>query len=352
MIYQRFDTLQLKCLSCKSANHFIAQCPLLNYIPNKELVLHKYKISEPQKRKDFTRKFHKINCRQNYHFNQIKAFEFKTNRLDEMSKEGSSSVPDEDESKFSQSLENIDEKSHSNVSSPQIKKTKKSQILSNPASPGVLIPNEQKFKNLRIQIEKKEGMQKGKMDEGPAFPSNKSAELLAEKTPSLKANDVNNKKKESSNIIEQKSGLQSKIFHKKESNVEDHKSMVLNEQNLELFSKVMNFEIAKNYKFYYPHNNVAHVIKYLQRRKSKKKLSARKSLNSNKNFLSALFSKSSFHSKTNLHSSNLHSSRNHLEISMSRVSPSKCDSNEPNLNLLVKNNEDKENINGIKISYE
>ena len=93
VIYQRFDTLQLKCLSCKSANHFIAQCPLLNYIPNKELVLHKYKISEPQKRKDFTRKFHKINCRQNYHFNQIKAFEFKSLITKEVSRDRGQGYP-------------------------------------------------------------------------------------------------------------------------------------------------------------------------------------------------------------------------------------------------------------------
>ncbi|CAD8160840.1 unnamed protein product [Paramecium pentaurelia] len=44
------SVLQMKCFSCNSKNHRVLQCPLLHYIPDKELILKRYCYSELQNR--------------------------------------------------------------------------------------------------------------------------------------------------------------------------------------------------------------------------------------------------------------------------------------------------------------
>ncbi|CAD8062415.1 unnamed protein product [Paramecium primaurelia] len=44
------SVLQMKCFSCNSKNHRVLQCPLLHYIPDKELILKRYCYSESQNR--------------------------------------------------------------------------------------------------------------------------------------------------------------------------------------------------------------------------------------------------------------------------------------------------------------
>ena len=353
--------MQLKCLSCKSANHFIAQCPLINYIPNKDSILYRFNVSEPQLRAKYEkRRLNRSDCRGNYRLIQIKAFEFKGNHLEELSKRSSSYEHSENEleSKNSQTLENIEE--HSNETSPQLKmamersqmksskdskenhhnnkefKEKSHKNLSNPASP--MIPSETKFKNLRIQIEKIDKNKIKTQEEPPKFPE-KSIEYIGEKnsnpripminafgekspnskvfgertpnskfqvlnafgerTPNSKLQMLNafggnansgNLKRRESKLIEIKSSGLRKDMHKGDSKGESSKSINLSD---ETFFKIMDFEHAKDYKFYYPHNNHLRVIKHLQRTKSKKK-NPKKSISSSRNFFSGLLAKSPF----------------------------------------------------------
>ena len=304
--------MQLKCLSCKSPHHFIAQCPLINYIPNKELILYRYNASEPQKREKYLkRRLNRSDCRGNYRYIQIKAFEFKSNHLEELSKRSSSyeHSENEEESKYSQTLENIEE--HSNEGSPHLhysmerslrkennentqknhKETgKSSKNLSNPVSP--LIPSETKFKNLRIQIEKIEKHKQKTNEEAPKFPE-KSMELIGDKTPNSKIpiGMSSNLKRRESKLTEVKSSGLRKEYHKGEIKAESTKSINLNDEPI---FKIMDFDKAKDYKFYYPHNNHIRVIKHLQHTKSKKRAQSKKSITSSKNFFSGLLAKSPF----------------------------------------------------------
>lgn len=352
--------MQLKCLSCKSPHHFIAQCPLINYIPNKDSVLHRFNASESQLRVKFEkRRLNRSDCRSNYRLIQLKAFEFKSNHLEELSKRSSSyeHSENEEESKNSQTLENIEE--HSNETSPQLKMAmERSQMkssnenhinnkelkeggrshknISNPTSP--MIPSETKFKNLRIQIEKIDKNKLKTQEEPPKFPE-KSLEYIGdrnsnpripmlnafgdrspnskipilntfgERTPNSKFPMLNafgertpnsklpipnsnsgNLKRRESKLNEIKSSGLRKDMHKGDSKGESTKSINLSDEPI---FKIMDFEYAKDYKFYYPHNNHLRVIKHLQRTKSKKK-GPKKSISSSKNFFSGLLAKSPF----------------------------------------------------------
>ncbi|CAD8073817.1 unnamed protein product [Paramecium sonneborni] len=48
--FEDLSVLKMKCFSCNSKNHRVLQCPLLHYIPDKELILKRYCYSHPQNR--------------------------------------------------------------------------------------------------------------------------------------------------------------------------------------------------------------------------------------------------------------------------------------------------------------
>ena len=50
-LYEKFNLLDKKCNSCNSLHHYIFNCPLINYIPNKEKILMKFKQKNVQKKR-------------------------------------------------------------------------------------------------------------------------------------------------------------------------------------------------------------------------------------------------------------------------------------------------------------
>ena len=61
-LYNSNEIFQKKCYSCSQLNHFVLDCPLIQYKPNKFKFLNEYFQIEKKKRKTFLRKrIYKIN---------------------------------------------------------------------------------------------------------------------------------------------------------------------------------------------------------------------------------------------------------------------------------------------------
>ena len=377
LVYQRMNVLQQKCLSCKSPNHFIAQCPLINYIADRIHILKKINHSEPQIRGFCKRKCIKINSKTLLHLVQTKAFEFKANHMDEQTSHAES-VDNEAESHDEElrfSLENFEDKTFTNndfddkmQKSVKIHENheknieQKSTNLNNEGTPlhyhtdgsagirsqnnGILknlnkdlTPqhhsnadgsaglrngtgsagirngggsagirtlspinslksndtndnqhqnnviskfnnkgnNIEKFKNLSIKIDKMEtNKTKLQVNDNTSLPfPDKSNDLLNDKSPMIPINNI------------PVSPTDKKIIESKNKN--DIKSMKFDTNNNEnTFNiEILNFEYYKNYKYYYPHNNLSHIIKNLNHRLRKK--SPKRSISKNHIISSLLF---------------------------------------------------------------
>lgn len=59
-LYEDYGDLYLKCASCRQASHRVKECPLLHYIPNKEIVILKHLYSSEQIRCECVRKKKKV----------------------------------------------------------------------------------------------------------------------------------------------------------------------------------------------------------------------------------------------------------------------------------------------------
>ena len=115
LLYQNLSVLQQKCLSCKSEHHFLINCPLINYKPNRELLIKKHNFSEFQER-DLSFLRHKRNA---FHWKKdlseikLKAFDIHAKFADELTSHGAESSVDmqdfkEDSEEEKQSFEKLD----------------------------------------------------------------------------------------------------------------------------------------------------------------------------------------------------------------------------------------------------
>ena len=105
--------------------------------------------------------------------------------------------------------------------------------------------NLQKFKNLSVNIEKKDAQNSKNQLSEQALP------LKSRKDISPLVNDEKNKE-----------------FSKKITGDDQKSRNELGTAHNENFIEIKNFENAKNYQYYYPHNNLSHIIKHLKRKKS------------------------------------------------------------------------------------
>lgn len=56
LLQNKLDSLKTRCFSCRSIGHFVYDCPLLHYIPDKEKIIKNYNQSNIQKRTKFIRR--------------------------------------------------------------------------------------------------------------------------------------------------------------------------------------------------------------------------------------------------------------------------------------------------------
>lgn len=308
---------------------------MINYKPDKQLIVKKHNISEFQERDpSFSRhKKKNIHWKKDLSDMKLKAFDIHAKFGDDLTSHGAGSSfemqdqeeeLEEEEEEEKNSFEKLDILEANLMNSPDLKKRKNSmkppennnnnipeninlsghnsaqlrkssikpsenqsqnskahdfspnQMLNvsfnQIESPSLKSPgtrNLQKFKNLSVKIEKQETL--------------KSKNQLPEQNFPLKS------RKDISPLINDE---KAKEFHKKITG-DDQKSR--NEFGFapnENFFEIKNFEIGRNYQYYYPHNNLSHIIKHLKRKKSKRKVSPRKSMNHSANIFSALFRKS------------------------------------------------------------
>ena len=102
------EDLDIRCDSCKKKNHFLAKCPLLHYIPDKDFILSKLRYTQEQTRKEHKRrqlKFMNALKHQNSIRDDAKSFE--------LSSESESDDSDDDSNEETENY-NIHEKTEIN----------------------------------------------------------------------------------------------------------------------------------------------------------------------------------------------------------------------------------------------
>ncbi len=234
------------------------QCPLINYHANKVSILQKWNRSEPQTRVFHKRRPNKLNLKKNLYNIQLKALEFKETLTNDNNSsrffENSVDYDEEINEEPNFTLENIGEKT--------------------PNSEGIddkmKVSWKENEKNRKIN--QNQNYSKKQTNEIPIFPE-KSHNLLQETSPlfEIKPSEI--------------------VKNQENKGNNDVNSMKFENIVPEKISDLMNFDLFQNYKFYYPHNNLSHLIKHLQVNRIKKK--ARKSYSKGQILSSLLFQKNS-----------------------------------------------------------
>lgn len=279
LVYQQIEVLQQKCLSCKSSNHFLRQCHLINYIPNKVSIINKTNQSEPQIRKSYKRINKKMNCRGNYMKIIEKMNDFKAKNPEEFTSyaESSFDFTENEEEIESFSLENFEKEEILIDNQENLKNDLKKSLNKSEHHHSI-----EKFKNLSIKTNSSKLRPAiNKNDEqnpqNPIFPEKNL--IFTEKSPTLKKTNESVKNQKNNEFL----------INPKIDTIQEMMS-----------SDIKNFESLKNYKFYYPHNNISHVLKHCirsPRNKKHRKKSVYHNLNRNIQNFSGFFKKGNVNKK-------------------------------------------------------
>ena len=197
-IYQHQEILGIPCISCSNPKHKLERCPLINYIPNRESVIKTYHKESFQNRKQFSRKSGKV---PNAYAMKQKLADCSKIIILKYPDFVESLLPDEEEEEGSSLFSSMGNfKSHSVLT------------IENIESPNELIPKEEKTENKHSfeQIENQE--------------------------------------------------FRSKKFTKKKTFIRDNikNHTIVNEGGKD---PLLNFEIGRNYKNYFPNNNLSEIIR-------------------------------------------------------------------------------------------
>ena len=205
-LYNQRDFLNIPCVSCGKAKHQINKCPLINYVPNESIVIQNYKHMNYQPR----REKHRTGKKTKNALNQIK-------KLMEISK-----------------LIEIKYPEFSEIFSDDCEDSSKRQSME--FSKRIINLDMQESKELH-----NENSEKALSNEIVKFPKEKS--IFNDFASAVM--DANNNKITNRPIIRE---------------MKRHPTL-LKERSPVKIDELLNFENARNYKHYFPKNNITEIIR-------------------------------------------------------------------------------------------
>ena len=207
ILYNQRDFLNIPCASCGKTKHQINKCPLINYVPNKSIVIHAYKQMNYQPRKTKTRSDRKkINALRQLDklMNVSKLIEIKYPEFTEIFSDEEEESSKRQSMEFSKRMVNLEKKESLEYHQHVVNSEK---LISN--NEIVKFPKE---KNIYVEI--------------PSIVMDANNNKIASKTLDFKS-----------------------------------KHSMIKESPMKISDDLINFENARNYKHYFPKNNITEIIR-------------------------------------------------------------------------------------------